>query len=78
MIFPNTNLNVNHFHHFSSLKYYKWGSISVDRSIRDAVKNKIEKFGGFILIGGRGSFQKPNFYIPLIWDFSVRREGVKT
>ena len=69
MIFPNTNLNVNHFHHFSSLKYYKWGSISVDRSIRDAVKNKIEKFGDFILIGGRGSFQKPNFLYLLFGTF---------
>ena len=24
---------------------------------------KIEKFGDFVLKGGRGSFQKPNFYI---------------
>ena len=35
---------------------------------RDAFK-KIEKFGDFVLKGGMGSFQKPNFYIPLIWDF---------
>ena len=31
-------------------------------------KKKIEKFGDFVLKGGRGSFQKPNFYMPLIWD----------
>ena len=45
---------------------------------RDAIKKKIENFGGFILKGGRGSPQKPNFCIPLIWDILVRREGVKT
>ena len=41
-------------------------------------QKKIENFGGFILKGGRGSPQKPNFCIPLIWDILVRREGVKT
>ena len=33
------------------------------------VQKKIVKFGDFVLKGGRGSFQKPNFYIPLNWDF---------
>ena len=37
--------------------------------LRDAFKKKIVKFGDFVLKGGRGSFQKPNFYIPLNWDF---------
>ena len=37
--------------------------------LRDAFKKKIVKFGDFVVKGGRGSFQKPNFYIPLNWDF---------
>ena len=41
-------------------------------------KKKIENFGGNVLKGGRGSFQKPNFIIPLIWEILGRREGVKS
>ena len=36
--------------------------------IKGRLQKKIEKFGDFVLKGGRGSFQKPNFYMPLIWD----------
>ena len=54
-------------------------SIEMDTGTRAFVlgtqSKKIEKFGGFILKGG--SFQVPNFIIPLIWDILVRREGVK-
>ena len=46
--------------------------------LRDAIKKKIENFGGNVLKGGRGSFQKPNFIIPLIWDILGWREGVKS
>ena len=28
--------------------------------------------------GGKGLFQKPNFFITLVWDILGRREGVKT
>ena len=51
---------------------------NVEVALGTPSKKKIENFGGFILKGGRGSPQKPNFCIPLIWDILVRREGVKT
>ena len=33
--------------------------------LRDAFKKKNRKFGDFVVKGGRGSFQKPIFFIPL-------------
>ena len=52
-------------------------SIAMNYFGTQSKKKEIEKFGGFILKGGRGSPQKPNFCIPLIWDILVRREGSK-
>ena len=52
--------------------------VSIILGLGTQSKKKIEKFGGFILKGGRGSFPKPNFIIPLIWDILGRREGVKS
>ena len=44
---------------------------------RDAFK-KSAKFRTFVLKGWSGSFQEPNFFMPLIWDILGKREGVKT
>ena len=40
--------------------------------LRDAFKKKIEKFGDFVLKGGRGSYQKPNFYIEYFFIIVIK------
>ena len=43
------------------------------------LKKKIENFGDFVLKGGRGSFQKPNFFIDTLnlGHFRQERGGSK-
>ena len=54
--------------------FCKWRGALFILGLRDAVKKKIEKFGGFILKGGGVHFRNPIFYTFYLGHFS--EEGV--